>query len=95
LCQPSSLYSPECVEYEFSEVGLPLYGVLRSLAIVQNQLLGSGLSQLPSSLRLTLACISEHFWAHGTTTKKIGQLQVEAKNPLPYRRALKEGRWRQ
>jgi hypothetical protein len=24
------LYSPECVEGRFSEVGLPLYGVLRS-----------------------------------------------------------------
>src|SRR5215210_1181106 len=28
--EPSPLYSPECVEGEFCEVGLPLYGVLRS-----------------------------------------------------------------
>jgi hypothetical protein len=27
---PSCLYSPECVEGEFSEVELPLYGVLGS-----------------------------------------------------------------
>jgi hypothetical protein len=29
------LYSPECVEGRFSEVGLPLYGVLRSSAIAE------------------------------------------------------------
>src|SRR5215212_5991034 len=38
-CYPSSagtslcLYSPECVEGEFSEVELPIYGVLRSSAL--------------------------------------------------------------
>jgi hypothetical protein len=30
--QRNPLYAPECVEGKFSEVGLPLYGVLRSSA---------------------------------------------------------------
>ena len=40
-------YSPECVEGVFSEVGLPLYGVLRSSAIVQHRGSGKGLSRAP------------------------------------------------
>src|SRR5919107_4169039 len=48
-CQPNKLgaslvkaYSPECVEGEFSEVGLPIYGVLRSSASAPSLFLGIG-----------------------------------------------------
>src|SRR5215211_617226 len=35
---PQLAYSPECVEVKFSEVGLPLYGVLRSSLVESSSL---------------------------------------------------------
>jgi hypothetical protein len=67
-------YSPNVVvEDAFSEVRLPLYGVLRGSAIIQNQDVGKG----PSRVRIFFAsyasaCIFERVWVHSTTTKKIG-----------------------
>jgi hypothetical protein len=47
------------------------YGVLGSSANIQNQGVRKGPSQVGTFFAsYTSACISEHVWAHSTTTKK-------------------------
>ena len=58
-------YLPECVEEEFCE--LPLYGVLRSSAIMQNQGRRQGSFGGRPFAFYASACIFERVSAHGTT----------------------------
>jgi len=59
-------YSPKCLEVEFCE--LRVDGVLRSSAIIQNQGVEKGPSQVrPFFASYALACIFERVSAHGTS----------------------------
>src|ERR671921_2470621 len=57
-------YSPQCVESKFCEL-LRIDGVLRSSAVIQNQDVRKGPSQLRSfCLFYASVCISERLWPH-------------------------------